>query len=90
MIVYNFKYLLIFLNRIKKFLKSAVGWNVKRKPRPMANAPPLDVFPAYDEQPGPSTDNYIRDPDYPAEAYFQKSHSGSQASYSQNSNISAS
>jgi len=24
----------------------------------------------YDEQPGYSTDDYIRDPDYPAEAYF--------------------
>jgi hypothetical protein len=27
------------------------------------------VFPVYDEQPGPRTDDYIRDPDYPAEAY---------------------
>jgi len=36
----------------------------------MANASPIEVFPAYDEQPGSSTDDYIRDPDYPAEAYF--------------------
>ncbi len=28
------------------------------------------VFPAYDEQPGPRADDYIRDPAYPAEAYF--------------------
>ncbi len=28
------------------------------------------VFPACDEQPGPSADDYIKDPDYPAEAYF--------------------
>jgi hypothetical protein len=32
----------------------------------------VDVIPAYDEQPGPSADNYIRDPDYPVEAYFIK------------------
>ena len=31
---------------------------------------PVDVFPAHDEQPGPSTDDYIKNPDYPAEAYF--------------------
>ena len=45
-------------------------WDVKRKPRPVANGPPIDVFPAYDEQPRPCADDYIRDPDYPAEAYF--------------------
>ena len=27
-------------------------WNVKPKPRPTANGSPIDVFPAYDEQPG--------------------------------------
>ena len=42
---------------------------------------PIDVFPAYDEQPGPSVDDYIIDPDYPAEAYFKKPLSGSQVSY---------
>jgi hypothetical protein len=57
-------------NVIKKILKHLGLWDVKRKPRPTANAPPIVVFPAYDEQPGPSTDDYIRDPDYPAEAYF--------------------
>jgi len=55
---------------IKKILKHLGLWDAKRKPRPVANAQPIDVFPAYDEQPGPSADDYIRDPDYPAEAYF--------------------
>ena len=44
--------------------------DIKRRPRPVVNAPPIDAFPTYDEQPGPSADDYIRDPDYPAEAYF--------------------
>ena len=30
---------------------------------PAWRAPPIDVFPAYDEQPGPSADDYIIDPD---------------------------
>ena len=55
---------------IKKILKHLGLWDVKRKPQPVANAPPIDVFPAYDEQPGPSADDYIADPDYPAGAYF--------------------
>ncbi len=55
---------------MKKILKHLGLWDVKRKPRPVANAPPIDVFAACDEQPGPSADDYIRDPDYPAEAYF--------------------
>jgi hypothetical protein len=49
---------------MKKILKHLGLWDVKRKPRPVANAPPIDVFPAYDEQPGPSSDDYIRGPDY--------------------------
>ena len=55
---------------LKIILKHLGLWDVKRKPRPVANAPPIDIFPAYDEQPGPSADDYIRDPAYPAEAYF--------------------
>ena len=55
---------------IKKILKHLGRWDMKSKPQPTANAPPIDVFPEYDEQPGPSTDDYIRDPDYPAGAYF--------------------
>ena len=51
---------------IKKILKHLDLWEVKRKPRPVANAPPGDLFPAYlpvrrtqtgDEQPGPSVDD---------------------------------
>jgi len=55
---------------IKKILKYLDLWEIKRKPRPVANAPPGDLFPAYDEQPGPCIDDYITDPDYLAEAYF--------------------
>ena len=43
---------------------------IKRKPRPVANAPPDDIFPVYDEQPVPCIDDYITDPQYPTEAYF--------------------
>ncbi len=55
---------------IKKILKHLELWEIKRKPRPVANAPPGDLFPEYDEQPGPSADDYVGDPDYPAEAYI--------------------
>ena len=55
---------------IKKILKHLGLWVVKRKPRPVANSPPDDLFPTYDEHPGPSVDDYIIDPDYPDEAYF--------------------
>jgi hypothetical protein len=54
-------------------------WDVKRKPGLFANAPPIpacawphaerDGFPAYVDQPGPSADDYIRGPDYPAADY---------------------
>ena len=57
-------------NVIKKILKQLSLWDVKRKPRPTANAPPIDDFPVYDEQPGPRADDYIVDPEYPVEAYF--------------------
>ncbi len=49
---------------IKKILKHLGLWDIKRKPRPVANAPPIDVFTAYDEQPGPSTDDFIKEPDH--------------------------
>ncbi len=52
---------------MKKILKHLGLWAVKRKPQPVANAPPIDVFPADDEQPGPSSDDYIRDPAYPTD-----------------------
>ena len=57
-------------NVIKKILKQLSLWDVKRKPRPTANAPPIDDFPVYDEQPGPRADDYIVDLEYPVEAYF--------------------
>jgi len=47
---------------IKKILKHLGLWDVKRKPRPTANAPPIDAFPTYDEQPGPSADDYYMPP----------------------------
>jgi hypothetical protein len=53
---------------MKKILKYLGLWDVKRMPRPVAKAPPIDVFPAHDEQPGPSSDDYIRDPEYRADA----------------------
>ena len=55
---------------IKKILLHLGLWDVKHKPHPVANAPPIDVFTTYDEQPEPGADDYIRDPDYPAEGYF--------------------
>ena len=57
---------------IKKILKHLGLWHIKRKPRPVAHGPPDSAFPAYDEQPAPSADAYIIDPEYPVEAYFQK------------------
>jgi hypothetical protein len=55
---------------IKKILKHLNLWEIKRKPLPIANVPPIGVFPTYDEQPGPSIDDTITDLVYPAEAYF--------------------
>jgi hypothetical protein len=55
---------------IKKNLKHLGLWEIKRKPQPVDNAPPIDVYPAYDQQPAPSADDYIADPHYPADAYF--------------------
>jgi len=55
---------------IKKILKHLGLWDIKRKPMPRANAPPIDVFPAYGQPPAPTADDYLTDPDYPVEAYF--------------------
>ena len=57
-------------NVVKKILKHLDLWGIKRKPMPVENVPPIDVFTVYDDPPGPSADDYIRDPDYPVEAYF--------------------
>jgi hypothetical protein len=51
---------------IKKILKHLGLWGVKRKPKPRANAPPIDVFPAYDQLPAPAAD-YLIDPSYPVD-----------------------
>jgi hypothetical protein len=55
---------------INKILKHLGLWDIKRKPHPTANAPPIDIFQVYDEQPGPIVDDYLVDPQYPDEAYY--------------------
>jgi hypothetical protein len=45
-------------------IKSGNKWSI------VDLTPIFHVFPAYDEQQGPSAEDYISDPDYPAEAYF--------------------
>lgn len=49
---------------IKKILRHLGLWQVKRRPRPTANAPPIDVFSPYDQTPAPTADDYLTDPDY--------------------------
>ena len=51
---------------IKKILKHLGLWYKKRKPGPVANAPP--IIP--DSYPIPSVDDYVIDPDYPIETYL--------------------
>ena len=51
---------------VKKILKHLGIWEVKLKPRPKANAPPFIP----DSYPIPSVDDYLIDPDCPAEACF--------------------
>jgi len=53
-------------NVIKKILKHLGLWEVKRKPSPRANGPPLTPY----SYPAPSVDDYVIDPDTPVEAYF--------------------
>lgn len=53
---------------IRKILKHLGLWDVKRASRP--RAPPADIFHLYDEQPGPTAEDYLVAPQYPAEAYF--------------------
>jgi hypothetical protein len=48
---------------INKILKHLGLCNVKRKPWSDANAPPIDVLPAYDEKPESGADDYIKDPE---------------------------
>jgi hypothetical protein len=84
---------------IKKILKHLGLWDMKQKPRPTANAPPIDVFPVYDEQPGPSIDDpssvwiLRRDKLHQGSGLpcrgllLKKPHPGSKASYAQNPSI---
>jgi len=55
---------------IRKILEHLNLWDVKRKPFPRLHAPSIDGFSLYDEPPAPGADEYLTDPDYPAEAYF--------------------
>ncbi len=55
---------------IKKILKHLELWDVKRKPTPRANAPPIEAFIIYSDSPTPGMDDYLTDPDYPLEAYL--------------------
>ncbi len=57
-------------NVVKKILKHLGLLDIKRNLQPFANVPPIDVFPAYSEQPGPSDDDSIKDLDYLEKAYF--------------------
>ncbi|MFC1816706.1 transposase, partial [Thermodesulfobacteriota bacterium] len=51
---------------IKKILKHLGLWDIKRKPSPVANAPPFIPDSDYI----PSVDDYVIDPDYPIETYL--------------------
>jgi hypothetical protein len=53
---------------VKKILKHPGSWDIQLKPMPVANGPPIDIFPVYDDSPGPTANDYIVAPDYPAEA----------------------
>jgi len=54
---------------MQKILKHLGRWNIKRKPSPRANAPPIDVFPAYDQPPAPTAEDYLTDADFAIVAY---------------------
>jgi len=58
------------LEIIKKILKHMDLWDVKRKPPRRAHAPPINVYSIYNEPAMPSIDDYLKDPEYPVEAYF--------------------
>ena len=49
-------------NVVNKILKHFGLWDIKRKPPPRAKAPPIDVFPAYDQPTAPTVDYYLTDP----------------------------
>jgi hypothetical protein len=45
-------------------------WDVKRKMPPRTNVPPLEALSIYADSPAPCLDDYLIDPDYPAETYL--------------------
>jgi hypothetical protein len=55
---------------IEKILRHLGLWHVKRKPPPKAHGPPIEAFIIYDDSPTPGLDDYLIDPEYPAEAYL--------------------
>jgi hypothetical protein len=55
---------------IKKILKHLDLGEVKRKMPPRANAPTLEALSIYDDSQAPCVDDYLIDPDYPAETYL--------------------
>ena len=55
---------------MKKILKHLGLWDVKRKPPPRANAPPIEALSICDDPPAPSVDDYLTDPDFPVEIYL--------------------
>ena len=59
-----------FFIPMQEKIDTQTPWPVGCETKAPANAPPIDNFPTYDEQPEHSADDYIREPDYPAEAYF--------------------
>ena len=57
---------------IKKILNHLGLWDVKRKPPPRANGPPIEASSICDDPSAPGVDDYLIDPDYPIETYLKK------------------
>ena len=55
---------------IKKILKHLDLWDVKRKPPPRSNDPPLEAIIIYDESSAPSADDYLIDADLQIVTYL--------------------
>ena len=55
---------------IRKILKHLDLWDVKSRPPPKANAPPVEAFIISSAQQMPAVDDYMIDPEYPVEAHF--------------------
>jgi len=55
---------------VKKFFKHLDIRDLKRKPPPCVNSPPIEAFILYDDSPTPGVDDYLIDVDYPIETYL--------------------